>query len=920
MEDDGDVDIYSDVGEFGGENQHDAKDLLAACTADLDLLDTSVIPRQDTPVKKHDRPPLITKKPEVSSVSGDRPIAKGSVSHDSSANTRNTPAQPSKVAKAIAALKKENGILRHNISVLYMTAKHLLDTKEKEITSLQRRLDNVVFRRNQGAQDNARDSPKTRGTPRGRSRSPHGRPPEPPGAAQSNEETQPQERRHSPERPTATKPKVDMSEDLQRLYDYNGVKPQHRTEFSEVPLLVPALFKKETTPPGRMAGSSGPAKRGHRTGLGRLSTVSLTPRKREMTPFGGMASPTKSAAQRNARRLVKNSIKKAVASPTKRPRRLELHRALPPRGRRLEERDPVPLRKQPVYSSARQPNKVIDRQPNKMATHRRPLEGVETSSEPNKPLDKAPLSKHSISERNGSPGVSKRIVRPLFEDSSPLRFPPGRNSEHRTRNLTRQAEDSHHIPPKRRRSRSRSLSRSPPPRPGSPSDHLAPSRRSLHDRVDVNHARHRSPRLHLRSPERHYSSPEARGPCQRSQERRSPVPHRHPRLERSMHSPSPPRLSTASRRPLSPGPPRPRSPYYEDKGFGYSSSPPRQSRASQRQLSPGRRPRSPYREDEGLRQLPSPPRLSRASQRLVSPGRRPGSPCREGKGLGHLPSPPRLSRTSQRLGSPGRRPRSPYWEDEGLMQPGSAPRIAGNSQRLHSPGRRPRSPYDRGTDLAQSSPPPRQLRISRRQHSPGRRPRSPCDGDLGLAHSPSPPRQFGISQRQHSPGRRPGSPYDRSTGLAHSSPPPQPLGASRRQHSPGRRPRSPYDGYDNDLGLTHSASPPQQLGISRRRHSPERQPRSPCDGDKGLGHSRTSRRQHSPAQRPKSSRGVGKGKVRRPAGKTLTKKPTKTAPGVALSSVVVIGNAGEQDNVLEGSKPHEEPARVLEEGELSDSD
>lgn len=801
-----------------------------------------------------------------------------------------------------------------------MTAKHLLDTKEKEITNLQRRLDNVVFRRNQGAQDNARDSPKTGGTPRGRSRSPHGRPPEPLGAAQSNAETQLQERRHSPERPAATKPKVDMSEDLQRLYDYNGVKPQHRTEFSEVPLLVPAPFKKEATPPGRMAGSTGRARPGHRSGLGRLSTVPLTPRKREMTPFGGMASPTKSAAQRNARRLIKNSIKKVVASPTKRPRRLELHRALPLKGRLLEERDQVSLRKQPVYLSSRHPKKETGRQPGKMATHRRPLESQEACSEVNKPLDKAPPSKHSISERNGSPGGFKRIVRPLFEDSSPLRFSPGCNSEHGTRNLKRQVEDSHHIPPKRCRSRSRSLSRSPPPRPGSPSDHLTPSRRSLHDRIDVNHARHRSPRLHLRSPERHYSSPDARGPSQRSQERRSPAPHRHPRLERSMHSPSPPRLSTASRRPLSPGPQRPRSPCYEDKSFGHSSSPPLQSRASQRQLSPGRRPRSPYRENEGLGQLPSPPRLSRTSQRLSSPGRRPRSPCREGKGLGHLPSPPRLSRTSQRLGSPGRRPRSPYWEDEGLMQPGSAPSIAGTSQRLHSPGRRPRSPYDRGTDLAHSSPPPRQLRISRRQHSPGRRPRSPCGGDISLAHSPSPPRQLGISQRQHSPGRRPGSPYDRSMGLAHSPPPSRLSGASRRQHSPGRRPRSPHDGYDKNLGLTHSASPPQQLGISRRRHSPGRRPRSPCDGDKGLGHSRTSRRQHSPVRRPKSPCGVDKGKMRRPAGKTLTKKPTKAAPGGALSSVVVMGNAGEQDNVLEGSKPHQEPARVLEEGELSDSD
>lgn len=868
MEDDGDVDIYSDVGEVCDGDKHDTEDLLTADSTELDLLDTSVIPRQGTPVKKNDRPPLITKKPEVPSVSGNPPTAKGSVVHDSSANTRNKPAQPSNAAKTIAALKKENGILRHNISVLYMTAKHLLDSKDKEITNLQRRLDNVVFRRNQGTQDNPHCSPTVRGVPRRRSRSPRNHPLQPSGAAQSSKATQLQEQSHSLQQPVETKPRVDMSEDLQRLYDYNGVKPRHRTEFSKVPLLALAPCNKETTPPGRMTTSPAePVRSGYGTRLGRVPRVPLTPRKREIASFGGMASPTKSAAQRNARRIVKNSIKKVVASPTKRPRRLELHRTLPLKGRRLAEREQALL-----------PYKGINRRPDRMATPRTRLKGQETSSGPNKPLDKDPSFEHSISGHRGSPVGSKRILQPSFEDRSPPRSPPGHNSEHGTRNLA----DFHHIPLKRRRSLSRSLSRSPPPGPCSPRDHLPPSRRSLLDRADLNHARRRSPRLRCRSPEQQYSSPEARGPRQRSQERRSPVPHRHRQLERSLHSPSPPpRLSETLRRPLSPGQ-RPRSPYHGDKGFGYLSSPPRHSRDFQREPSPGRRSRSPYREDKGFGQLPSPPRLSRTSQRLVSPGQRPASPCREGKGLGQLPSPPRLSRTSQRLGSPGRRPRSPYREDRGLVLSGSPPRISGIPHRHHSPGRRPRSPYDRSTDIAHLASPPRSLGVSRRQHSPDRRPRSPCNGDVGLRHS---------------------------------SPPPQQLGISRRQQSPGRRPRSPYDG---DTSIAHSASPPQQVRISRRHHSPGRWPRSPCDEDKGVRHSRTSQRQLSPVRRLKSPCGVDKSMVLCPAGKTLAKKPAKTTR-VALSSIVVaVGNVGKQENDMDAAKPHE--VRVLEEGELSDSD
>ncbi|KAK8758690.1 hypothetical protein V5799_003677 [Amblyomma americanum] len=143
-------------------------------------------------------------------------------------NATSSPALSSTARAAIVALKKENGMLRHNISVLYKTAKQLLDSRDKEIVSLQRRLDNLVFKRNLGSQNSphaaatatsARDlqqrSQRQSHSPWNSSgtssvRSPHG-----PSAEKRND---------CPDPTAPAMPKVDMSGDLQRLYEYNNTQ------------------------------------------------------------------------------------------------------------------------------------------------------------------------------------------------------------------------------------------------------------------------------------------------------------------------------------------------------------------------------------------------------------------------------------------------------------------------------------------------------------------------------------------------------------------------------------------------------------------------------------------------------------------------------------------------------------------------
>lgn len=294
VDDDGGADIYSDIGESCSQSKRSIEEAHSAASAELDLLDTSVLPRLPTPLKK-DGPPKF----KTSCGSGRLILGGGETS---------SAAVPSAARATIVALKKENGILRHNISVLYKTAKLLLDSRDKEITSLQRRLDNLVFKRNRGPQNSPHAATSAR-DPQQRSQRQSNSSWNSPGtpAAQSPQGSSVQRQGYCPDPIVPTRPKVDMSGDLQRLYEYNNVRPKHRTEYSEVPKLVVASRKKEDA---------------------------------TMAPN----TPTKSAAQRNAKRLIKNSIKKISGSPTKPPRRMEVNRKLglsPLKTRRVSDRAPL---------------------------------------------------------------------------------------------------------------------------------------------------------------------------------------------------------------------------------------------------------------------------------------------------------------------------------------------------------------------------------------------------------------------------------------------------------------------------------------------------------------------------------------------------------------------------------------------------
>ncbi|KAL1419115.1 hypothetical protein MTO96_005229 [Rhipicephalus appendiculatus] len=166
MEDDGDADIYSGLGEYCSESTSDATDSHLASAAELDLLDSSVLPKQPSPVKRERRsqgsatgtyfdlakpssPNPAQKDHITKTVATPRPAA-SLVARDVKPNAS---AASAGAQKTMAALKRENEMLRHNISVLFRTAKHLIDSKDKEIANLKRRLDNLVFKRNQRPQN-----------------------------------------------------------------------------------------------------------------------------------------------------------------------------------------------------------------------------------------------------------------------------------------------------------------------------------------------------------------------------------------------------------------------------------------------------------------------------------------------------------------------------------------------------------------------------------------------------------------------------------------------------------------------------------------------------------------------------------------------------------------------------------------------
>ncbi|XP_050025955.1 uncharacterized protein [Dermacentor andersoni] len=382
MEDDGDADIYFGLGEYHSDSTLDAKDSHSASAAELDLLDSSVLPREVSPVKKVNRSQVRGRRGAGDAVERDSITDTLDLAQSSSASNNDSKAFRSPISaelhldtsvlqrqanpvemdhlpkaiarprparslvdksvkpstsfastdaqKTILTLKRENEMLRHNISILYKTAKHLVDSKEKEIVNLKRRLDNLVFKRNRGSQNSSHATASGGMQQQGNSpniltaRSTHDSPLQNPCRRNQalrnspHDTTNTRDARHhyqersesgdSPRTPSTqisrdspfqehschlqpampTKAKADMSEDLQRLYQYNSVKPENRTEFSQVPALALTPQKK-----------------------GSASRVVVT--------------PTKSAAQINARRLVKNSIKNVIGSPAKQPRWLEVY-------------------------------------------------------------------------------------------------------------------------------------------------------------------------------------------------------------------------------------------------------------------------------------------------------------------------------------------------------------------------------------------------------------------------------------------------------------------------------------------------------------------------------------------------------------------------------------------------------------------
>ncbi|KAM7309207.1 serine/arginine repetitive matrix protein 1 [Ixodes scapularis] len=241
MDEDADMDIYEDLHDRDPssaiEPKRDFSDI--EDTPELDLLDTSVIPRLKTPQKKQC---VQARPPAAESIRGgiSALLSAGDATKATSQTNETAVAGPAKpqstLSKPIdvtawAALKKENAVLKHNISILYRTAKYLLQSKDKEISNLRQKLDNLIFRRNQGGTDRLNGF-----------REP---PPPLPLARPDPEKASPRQppqghAKHPTAKQAPEKPKADLSEDLQRLYKYRKVKSSDRTEYSNVePLDVP---------------------------------------------------------------------------------------------------------------------------------------------------------------------------------------------------------------------------------------------------------------------------------------------------------------------------------------------------------------------------------------------------------------------------------------------------------------------------------------------------------------------------------------------------------------------------------------------------------------------------------------------------------------------------------------------------------
>ncbi|CAN7989458.1 unnamed protein product [Ixodes hexagonus] len=243
MDEDPDMDIYEDLHDRDPSSVIGPKLEFADLedSPELDLLDTSVIPRLKTPQKKQRERtrPLAAESVKT----GMSALLSATTSTAATATTTTTtenassetlvtvPAKPQSSSTssdpadgtAWAALKRENTTLKHNISVLYQTAKLLMQSKDKEIAYLKQKFDNLIFRRNQGGMD------RTNGF----------REPPPPPPRHNLEKAPPRQLPQAYTQPpmakqASEKPKADLSEDLQRLYKYRKVKSPDRTEFSKV--------------------------------------------------------------------------------------------------------------------------------------------------------------------------------------------------------------------------------------------------------------------------------------------------------------------------------------------------------------------------------------------------------------------------------------------------------------------------------------------------------------------------------------------------------------------------------------------------------------------------------------------------------------------------------------------------------------
>lgn len=218
------VDIYSDL-----HQEEDHGPASYSDHAELDLLDASVIPRQATPVKKGRAVPPQQSNPPATNPTASRTLQLNGCNRDTvrEANNGAAQSQGKLVLQRINALRKENAILRHNISLLFATAKQLISTKDSEIASLQSRLDNIVFKRNNNGNIRAVEKCRNESKP---SCSP---------STTSSDRDRPRREEARTKREPRPNGTSDLSSDLNTLYCLHGIKPSLQKELGNVRRLEP---------------------------------------------------------------------------------------------------------------------------------------------------------------------------------------------------------------------------------------------------------------------------------------------------------------------------------------------------------------------------------------------------------------------------------------------------------------------------------------------------------------------------------------------------------------------------------------------------------------------------------------------------------------------------------------------------------